>query len=415
MSSKIVLLTGNHLCNNPRVIKEASTLARAGHQVWVLGAWADGGLKQRDLELAARLPFNFVPVLDLTGLTPTVRRRRLMRRAVSGSARLVHRLLGIESRYQLGHTVGALTRAAQTLQGDLFIAHSEAALFAARTLSDSGERIAIDMEDWFSEDLPPQARRSRPLLLLRSLERVLLRSAVCSTCTSHAMSVALARTYKCSPPTVIYNAFSWVDRRSLDGHLKDRRDRSRPSIHWYSQTLGDGRGLEELMVALSSVHYEAELHLRGVPAAGFTAWLAQRTPEQWRNCIFVHPPVTNGELLSRISEHDIGFAGEMKYCRNKELTVSNKMLHYLLAGLAVVASDTTGQREVAGQATGAVFLYPSGDAGALASQLNALLEAPDRLEGAKAAGLRAARQTFCWERMEGRLLNAVGTALGVGR
>ena len=31
MIGRVVILTGNQLCNNPRVIKEAGTLARAGY------------------------------------------------------------------------------------------------------------------------------------------------------------------------------------------------------------------------------------------------------------------------------------------------------------------------------------------------------------------------------------------------
>ena len=72
--------------------------------------------------------------------------------------------------------------------------------------------------------------------------------------------------------------------------------------------------------------------------------------------------VPNGELLSRISEHDIGLATEIPLIRNKDLTVSNKILHYLVAGLAVIATNTAGQREVAAQAPGGIFLYQSGNA-----------------------------------------------------
>ena len=120
--------------------------------------------------------------------------------------------------------------------------------------------------------------------------------------------------------------------------------------------------------------------------------------------------VANDQLLSRIVEHDVGFAGEMKYCPNKELTVSNKILHYLLGGLAVVASDTAGQLEIARQASEAVLLYPSGDARALADVLNSLLASRERLRLAKAAALAAAQNTFCWERQEGALLDAVTRA-----
>ena len=144
---------------------------------------------------------------------------------------------------------------------------------------------------------------------------------------------------------------------------------------------------------------------------GFDSWLSARIPEGWRQRIVLHDLVSNEELLSRISEHDIGFAGEMKYCRSRDLTITNKILQYLLAGLAVVASDTSGQREVAERARDAVLLYPSGDAAALAAQLDALLASPDRLRLAKAAALQAAEQTFCWERQERALVEAVRSAV----
>ena len=112
------------------------------------------------------------------------------------------------------------------------------------------------------------------------------------------------------------------------------------SIHWYSQTIGPGRGLEDLLAALPHLEHVAEVHLRGQPVVDFNAWLSVRVPQAWRHRVFVHSLVPNEQLLSRIAEHDIGFAGEMKYCKSRDLTITNKILHYLLAGLAVVASDT---------------------------------------------------------------------------
>jgi glycosyltransferase involved in cell wall biosynthesis len=225
------------------------------------------------------------------------------------------------------------------------------------------------------------------------------------------MSMALAGEHGCTSPTVIYNAFPWSERQTLDGTLRDRRTRDIPSIHWYSTTLGPGRGLEDLAAALHLLKHDAEIHLRGNPASGFAAWIKERAPERWRDKIFFHPLVTNDQLLSRVAEHDVGFAGEMKYCRSRDLTVTNKILHYLLGGLAVVASDTTGQREVASQAPEAVRLYPSGDAQALADAFNALLASPERLRGAKAAALAAAQTTFSWERQEWALLDGVARVL----
>jgi glycosyltransferase involved in cell wall biosynthesis len=272
--------------------------------------------------------------------------------------------------------------------------------------------VGIDVEDWFSEDLTTEARKRRPTRLLRKLEHQLLTKTAHATCPSQAMSEALAREFECSQPTVIYNAFPWSDRESIDGLFKDRRERRLPSIHWFSQTLGHGRGLEDLIEALSFVRHEAEIHLRGKPVRGFESWLADRVPDAWRGRIKVHGLVSNAELLSRIAEHDIGFAGETTLIRSRDLTVTNNILYYLLAGLAVVASETAGQREVAMQAPGGVFLYPSGDASALAARLDALLGSADTLRKAKAAALDAAERTFCWERQEQALLESINRALG---
>jgi hypothetical protein len=407
----IVLLSGSHLCHNPRVVKEAATLAREGYNVMVLGAWTDPQLKARDRALVSQAPFSFTAVIDAAGRTPMNWVSRSARRLLSRLARVAHRWTGAESRLLLGPTVTAMTREARELGSDLYVAHSEPALFVAKTLAQAGRRVAVDLEDWYSEDLLPEARGSRPVGLLRALEQDLLRAGAYSSCPSHAMSEALASELECPRPAVIYNAFPWSDRSSLDALSIDRADRSRRSIHWYSQTLGPGRGLEELFAALPGVRADAEVHLRGVPARGFEEWLALRTPEAWRNRVFKHPLVPNEALLSRIAEHDIGFAGETRAIRSRDLTVTNKILHYLLAGLAVVASDTAGQREVDSLAPGAVQLYPAGDVTRLASELNLLLDSPAILEARKAAALRAAESTFCWEKQEPRLLESVQRSL----
>jgi glycosyltransferase involved in cell wall biosynthesis len=409
--ARVVILSGNTLCHNPRVIKEAAALADHGFKVTVLGAWSDALLKARDQALLLDCRFSFIPVLDLTPRTLAATLQRMGLRTRSKLAKLAFKASGRESRWQLGHAVSALAARAHDVDADLYIAHSEPALIVAAELLKARRRVGIDVEDWFSEDLMPDARGGRPLRMLRRLERTLLRGAAFSSCPSHAMSDALTAEFGCRSPTVIYNAFPWASRNSLDARTEDRRDRRIRSIHWYSQTLGRGRGLEDLFAALPHIKYEAEIHLRGKPMIGFDDWLASCVPGAWRNRIFVHSVVANDELLSRIAEHDIGFAGESRLCRSRDLTVTNKILHYMLAGLAVVASDTSGQREVAARAPGAIRIYPSGDPYALASELNALLASEKALDACKAAALAAAERGFCWERQIPLLMAGVEDAL----
>jgi glycosyltransferase involved in cell wall biosynthesis len=407
MTANVVILTGSHLCHNPRVIKEGETIAESGYEVLILGGWSDPILKERDKKLLKSLRVKFSAVMDNT--ERTIPRLRARMRNKLGS--ITHRISGLNNRWQLGHAYANLRRAAFHQKADLYIAHSEPAMAVAVDLLRFGERVAVDMEDWYSEDLLPEARWKRPIDLLRSLEGELLTRGAYASCPSHVMSEALVRQFGCPPPVAIYNAFPWFERRSLDGKLKDRRDREVPSIHWFSQTLGPGRGLEDLVSALPLISYPVNIHFRGIATPSFETWLGNCLPEFWRSRIFIHGLVPNDELLSRIAEHDIGFAGEMKYCRSRDLTVTNKILQYLLAGLAVVASDTLGQREIAEQAPDAVLLYPAGNAAALAARINTLLSRPEMMQCAKSNALRAAETLFCWELEQNVLMARIRSVL----
>jgi glycosyltransferase involved in cell wall biosynthesis len=121
--------------------------------------------------------------------------------------------------------------------------------------------------------------------------------------------------------------------------------------------------------------------------------------------------VPHRELLSRISEHDIGLATEEYVPDSRNLTITNKILQYLQGGLAVVATDTLGQQEVAWAAPGAVMLFGNKDRQGLASLLNSLLNDPTRVQQAKQAALQAARETFCWENQQPWLVDWISEAL----
>lgn len=407
----VVLLTGNALCTNPRVQKEAATLAQAGLYVTVLGGWYSPESRCEDLDLAAEARFRFQPVVDFTAPDARGRLASAAARLQTAVARRAHRWTGIETPWQLGYALSGMLRQSREVAADLYIAHSEVGLQVAWKLMREGCKVGIDMEDWFSEDLPPNALPGRPLKLLRKLEGAVLRGASYSSCPSAAMSRTLAERYGCRPPTVVYNAFPFKDRDSIDGLRKDRGDDRRPSVHWYSQTLGAGRGLEDLIGALPSLGSDVQLHFRGNDPSGYRERLLNQLPEGLRMQIHFHRPVDNAELLSRIAEHDIGFSGEDPAIPSRNLTVTNKVLHYLVAGLPVVASDTAGNREIAARASGAIWLWTAGDRASLATCCARLLREPGQLERAREAALASARANFSWERCAGGLLDFVQAAL----
>jgi len=406
--AKILILIGGHLCNAPRPQKEAETLALAGHDVTVQGAWFDPALIQRDKELLLNKPYHFQPYLNFQ---PSHRLLNWQVRSQSRIARECFQRFFWFSPDLLGYGARATLNAARRFRADLTIVHFEAGLWVGHQLLQEGLRVGVDFEDWFSEDLLPEALTHRPISHLKTLEARLIKNCQYCLTTSHAMAEAMAIAYSAPKPTVIYNAFPWAERTHLDHQIKDRHNLDIPSLHWFSQTIGPGRGLETLFQALPDLMMPVEIHLRGNYPDSSRQWLEPIIPLEWRDRIFIHPLVSNTELPSRIAEHDIGLALESSEIPSRNLTITNKLFQYLQAGLAVIATDTTGQREIFEKCPSIGQLIPSGNPEALAQALNSLLSDSEKLATAKAAALIAAQTNLSWENQSQQLVNLVHTVV----
>lgn len=398
--ANILILVGGHLCMAPRPQKEAKTLANADHDVTVRGFWFDPELVKRDRILIANQKWRFEPIIDFQ---PSHCFKNWGIRLQGRLAKERFQRFGSFSPALLSYGAKAMLTAARQARADLTIVHSEAGLWVGNQLLDEGFQVGVDFEDWFSEDLLPAARATRPIAYLKALESRLARD--CSYCltTSHALAEALAEAYQARKPTVIYNTFPWAERSQLDRQKRDRQNLKLPSIHWFSQTIGPGRGLETLFQALHHLTTPVEIHLRGNYPESYRQWLETLLPSAWREHLFIHPTVPNAELLSRIAEHDIGLALESTDIPSRNLTVTNKLFQYLQAGLAVIATDTAGQREILSQQSGG-RLIPSNNPLALARALEDLLQTSHRLSTAKASALQAAEEQFGWESQANTLL-----------
>lgn len=395
-SARILILTGSHLCRNPRVVKEATTLATAGHDVTVLGIRSHRPSVPLDTELVTAVGlFRHHQIECLDGPIAWLHRAR------TRLAREMLRRSGIEAPSVLG-PAPALLRAARRIPVDLVIAHTEPALWAATRLLTSGKRIAADLEDWHSEDLLPEARATRPLRLLRKIEQALLHHAAYITTTSHALAGALHARNGGRFPTVITNSFP------LGPSLMPSQGSTPVRLLWFSQTIGPGRGLEAFLAAWALTHAPSRLTLVGEDHQNFGRSLRDALPPTHRNRLDILPSTPPDALPALIAEHHIGLALENRAPPNKDLTISNKILQYLGAGLAVVATPTAGQREVLARnpAAGLILETPD-DPSAVARALDALLADPDAVNAKRRAARELAKTHYCWEREAPRLLSLV--------
>lgn len=400
--ASILIVTSGPLCRNPRVGKEATTLGRAGFDVTVMTVANVARHEAYDAELMRAAPFRKV-ALDFVTDHPRTRLISFASRLGTWLARKAVRT-GLEWPAALGPAF-LLGRMAAAQPADLTIVHAELSLQIGAKLLTRGRRVAADFEDWHSRDLLPSLRQSRPLHLVQRAEGALMRGAVYTSAPSDAMASALQAAFGGDKPVVISNAFP------LQPAPPPRLHDAPPALFWFSQTIGPGRGLELFLAAWRQTTRPSRLCLLGDISEAYRAKLLCRLSAEKRAQLEFLPLVSPEELPAVIARHDIGLALELNRPPSRDLTITNKILQYLNAGLAVVASNTAGQREVLRHTPEAGILVALHETAGLARALDGLLVAPLRIAAMGAAARRAAEAIYCWEKTEPVLLGAVTGAL----
>lgn len=331
MKTDVLILTGGHLSTAPRVQKEALYIAEAGYSVLVVGKWDDPELARWDEELLRDAPYRFLPVVDMR---PSNIRVRFLARLERKIAELLH------SSYALAYGLRHYQTCMRIHNPRLIIAHFPGGLFLAQARVQSGGAIAVDFEDWFSENLPQTIGASYQKKALERFEKILLKKAVFTTCPTASMAEALHATHGGSKPIPIINAF--VHTRSVN-HDKPANVLR---VLWFSQTIGKDRGLETVCAALEKVTFPLKLTLIGRCTTEYKQKLIEALSVNSLITFSIKPPLPPWELEAEISCHDIGLALELTNLRSRNLTASNKFFQYLSANLAIIATKTIGQLEM---------------------------------------------------------------------
>lgn len=385
------------------MVKEADALAGAGLDVEVLGMNTLTHLIEEDRELVRGRKWKYTAVpgpLDPKNRGKTFR-YRLSRRV----ANLLAETTGVQTEAQLGGWRKDLLREAMARRADLTIAHSAATLWVAKELMKRGRKAAVDFEDWFSRE--HEKAPWHPDKVVARLEKEVLDGASHATCTSKAMAEAIGREYG-RWPEVIYNVFPLADAPEPAPEPGPEG----PKVLWISQVTGPGRGLEFLARALNQCAPEFTVSLVGDTQGSYEEKLRSQLPDAWQKRVSFQRQVKSGEVLGLVGKHHIGLALEKVSPESRDLTVTNKILQYLLCGLAVMATRTKGQEEVAGISKGAVELVGQEDVRELAEALMKWSRDKKALQRAREQARKAAKERFCWEVESRKLVEQVRRTLG---
>ncbi|MEP6937509.1 MAG: polysaccharide deacetylase family protein [Chthoniobacterales bacterium] len=410
--ARICLVTSEHLFMNPRLVKEADALHAAGYNVNVVSCQWQEWQRREDKRLVEMRGWRN-HVVDFSrerqpGLFWFSRLRHYGARKLAASLRRSDFL----KQRAIGRVAPEIARIAASVSTDLFIGHNIAALpavvLAARA---RGVRAGFDAEDFHSRMWLKKSGPTKIDRLTEEIERRFLPQ--CCYVTAAAPLIAEAYWRRCAVPlpSTILNVFPLGDRPA---RFREHDPAAPLTLYWFSQVIGATRGLEEIVRALGLTgNRNIQLHLRGQWQPGYRAMLyalAAKCGLQPGQLVS-HELASPDDMIRLSAAYDVGLALEPGRSQNNSIALSNKIFTYLVAGNAVIATATRGQRLLMQELPEAGLCYEIGDIAVVARQLGEWERDRSALERVRRNAWRYGEEKYNWEIEQEKFLTIVEEAL----
>jgi glycosyltransferase involved in cell wall biosynthesis len=399
---KIVLISVGQPSTNPRLVKEANALEKAGFDVYVIYSFWIQWAWEADKLLFSKVRWK--PLL--VGGTPSEHKisyffSRLRVKIFELIAKNVTLKLGI-AEIARGRAYPELFEKAKSIKADLYIAHIQAALPAAvNAAKKHNAKCSFDAEDFHRQEVSDDAN-SYHFKISKYLEDKYLPQVDYITTASPFISKEYKKLYPDVKNIVINNVFE------SDQQLEIGANNTKGlSLFWFSQTIGLNRGLEDVIKALQLLKdYSFDLHLLGDADEDIKKNFTEQLSEKPKT-IFFHKPVPSDKIIAFAAQFDIGLALENNTPFNRDICLTNKLFTYIQSGLAVVASDTMAQTDFLNKYPAIGKLYEKRNAQSLADTLLYYHQNRDKLFETRKAALSVAHEQLNWGNESKKFLQMV--------
>lgn len=404
----VCIVTPGQIGSNPRVVKEADALHDAGYRVTVIATQVLDRVEPRDQSLMRRIGWTLQRI-DLRSPVGW-KARRVVQTGWAG----LHRLTGHAPFAGRGFSAytAPLRRAALATPADLYVAHYPAALPAAAAAAHHHRvRFAYDAEDFHPGDWPDDPAFDRLRRQVHDIESRHLPRCRHVSAAAPLIAEAYAETYGIARPAVVQNVFPLAQAPAalnLRGNMEPG-----PSLYWFSQAIGPGRGLEHAVAAIGLSRSRPVLHLRGTPVAGYADHLQSLVAQSPAPCrIVFHPAQAPDDMERLAAQHDLGLVAETGETRSRDLALTNKLYTYLLAGVPPLLSDISAHRDFAARHGLQHLVYSRQQPESLARLLDLLLESGERLAAERQRSWDLGHAQLNWDREKDVLLSLVARSVG---
>lgn len=367
---RVVMIVLNDMTSDARVSREATTLARVGHKVWVLALRAKGLPEcEQTGDFEIRRVADFTTASALAALSKASQSRTRTR---------------------------ALAQSAVALEPDVIHAHDTTAMSAgARAAADARAALVYDAHELYPDSLTQQRIQGTwPVQVYwRSLESRLIPKADAVVTVSDGLREVLWERFGVKA-VVVANAPVRQPMSDRDVLREELGIGHRMTIVLYQGGLFAGRALRELVEAVTRVP-DVALVVQGqgpeepamrehVVALG----IEERT--------YFMGQVPQADLYRYTCGADIGTVFLDGVTLNHRLAWPNRLFMYFMAGIPSVVTDLPGMSSlVRGSRVG--LTTPAGDVGAMASAMAKLVADPALRDEMGVRARVLAETRFNWE------------------
>jgi glycosyltransferase involved in cell wall biosynthesis len=400
---KIVLITTGQPSTNPRIVKEADALVSAGYQVILLYCYYIDWAWHADKKIVGKAKWQS----KLVGGSPYSKKwlyfiTRLQFKLSFFLNKYLGDKCGLAERAQARCFI-QLKNAAKKIKADWYIGHNLGALgVVVQAAKHNNAKCGFDFEDYHRAEI--ERMQTKDIQRVIYLENKYIPFLQYISTASPLITIQVKSNFPVFKNSIItlLNVFPLNQKPTFRNRLSSDNTLQ---LFWFSQTVGSNRGLEILLDALQQLQNKnIHLTLAGRYTAEIKTSFEKRAGSMGANIHFAGI-IQPEELPAFASKFDVGLALEPAFSINNNIALSNKIFTYLLAGTALLVSETSMQKMfVENNKTGLSF--PINDVQKLKQLLEYYLN-KEQLDKERMHNWQLAHTSLNWENESRKLLEVI--------
>lgn len=406
----ICIVSSGQPSANPRVVKEAISLSRAGYRIKViycpLSAWADP---------FDRVLFEAHPEIKWEQAGYHRDRQRagyLFARMRKRFYSEVYKLSG--NRFNAAILSSSLfsrelEKKAKKHRADLYIGHNLGALPAVvKAAKKYGTKCSFDFEDFHrgetgKNSLQWEKNAETEGMYIPSLNFASTASPMITGAYQFLFpKIDLFTVNNCFPLKYAAKTLISLEQEPM-------------KLFWFSQNVGKGRGLENIIEAMGLTgNGNISLTLLGNCTESIQDYFSDIALHAGlgREQLLFHGVVEEKEIVRIAAQHHIGIASEVPLTVNHNICLANKIFMYLPAGNAILFSDTKAHSFFLKENPGTGMLYRYNDIADTAAVLRLYLQNPLLLAEHRKTAFNLGQTKFNWDIESQILLDKIREVIG---